>query len=196
MINGAPTDSNSKPYKDGATQVLKQRGANIVKSFDTPDWSPDKAQTEMDQAITSLGKDGFDAVYVANDGMASGAIAAMKGAGIDPSTRPVTGQDAELAGIQRILAGTQLMTVYQPLIKLASSAADLAVPIAQGSTPDASLATEKVDNGAGQIPSILQPTIAITKDNIQDTVVKDGFLKASDICTPEFAKACDAAGVK
>src|SRR4029453_15884604 len=76
MINGAPTDSNSKPYKDGATQVLKQRNANIVKSFDTPDWSPDKAQTEMDQAITSLGKDGFDAVYVANDGMASGAIAA------------------------------------------------------------------------------------------------------------------------
>ena len=132
MINGAPTDSNSKPYKDGATQVLKQRGANIVKSFDTPDWSPDKAQTEMDQTITSLGKDGFDAVYVANDGMASGAIAAMKGAGIDPATRPVTGQDAELAGIQRILAGTQLMTVYQPLIKLASSAADLAVPIAQG----------------------------------------------------------------
>jgi D-xylose transport system substrate-binding protein len=196
MINGAPTDSNSKPYKDGATQVLKQRGANIVKSFDTPDWSPDKAQSEMDQAITSLGKDGFDAVYVANDGMASGAIASMKGQGIDPASRPVTGQDAELAGIQRILAGTQLMTVYQPLIKLASSAADLAVPIAQGSTPAANLVTEKVDNGQGQIPSVLQATIAITKDNIESTVVKDGFLKAPDICTAEFAKACDAAGVK
>jgi D-xylose transport system substrate-binding protein len=196
MINGAPTDSNSKPYKDGATQVLKQRGANIVKSFDTPDWSPDKAQTEMDQAITSLGKDGFDAVYVANDGMASGAIAAMKGAGIDPSTRPVTGQDAELAGIQRILAGTQLMTVYQPLIKLASSAADLAVPIAQGKEPDAALTKSKTDNGQKQVPSILEPTIAITKDNIQETVVKDGFLKASDICTAEYKQACAEAGVK
>src|SRR3954469_17248781 len=61
MINGAPTDSNAKPYKDGATQVLKQRGAQIVKSYDTPDWSPDKAQAEMEASITSLGKDGFDA---------------------------------------------------------------------------------------------------------------------------------------
>jgi D-xylose transport system substrate-binding protein len=150
----------------------------------------------MDQSITALGKTGFDAVYAANDGMGGGAIAALKGAGIDPASKPVTGQDAELAGVQRILAGEQLMTVYQPLIKLASSAADLAVPIAQGSTPAASLAPEKVDNGSGQIPSVLQPTIAITTGNIESTVVKDGFLKAADICTAAYAKACDAAGVK
>src|SRR5918996_1048647 len=103
MINGAPTDSNAKPYKDGARQVLEERGAEIVKSYDTPDWSPDRAQQEMEQSITSLGKDGFDAVYAANDGMAGGAIAALKGASIDPKSRLVTGQDAELAGIQRIL---------------------------------------------------------------------------------------------
>src|SRR5919109_1124424 len=82
MINGAPTDSNSKPYKDGAAQVLKERGAQIVKSCGTPDWSPDKAQQEMEASITALGKDGFDAVYSANDGMAGGAIAAPKGASI------------------------------------------------------------------------------------------------------------------
>src|SRR4051794_28896175 len=82
MINGSPTDSNAAPYKAGARDVLDKAGAKIVKQYDTADWSPDKAQQEMEQAITAVGKNGFDAVYVANDGMASGAIAAMKAAGI------------------------------------------------------------------------------------------------------------------
>ncbi len=196
MINGAPTDSNAKPYKDGAMSVFAKQGAKVVKSYDTPDWSPDKAQQEMDQSITGQGKGGFDAVYVANDGMASGAIAALKGAGIDPATRPVTGQDAELAGVQRVLAGQQLMTVYQPLKALASAAAELAVPLAQGKDVPSDLAKEKVDNGKEQVPSVLLDTIAIRPDNVQSTVVKDGFLKASAICTKAFAKACREAGVK
>jgi D-xylose transport system substrate-binding protein len=196
MINGAPTDSNAKPYKDGATQELKKGGARIVKSFDTPDWSPDKAQQEMESSITDLGRDGFDGVYVANDGMAGGAIAALKGASIDPADRPVTGQDAELAAIQRILAGEQLMTVYQPLIDIAESSAELAVPLAQGEDPPAGLAKDKVDNGAKQVPSVLLDTIEITKDNIADTVVKDGFLEVSDICTGPYAKACAEAGIE
>ena len=104
MINGAPTDNNAKLFKDGAHSVLDGK-VKIGAEYDTPDWSPDKAQTEMDQAITKLGKNGFVGVYAANDGTAGGAIAAMKGAGIDPKTRPTTGQDAELAAIQRILVG-------------------------------------------------------------------------------------------
>jgi len=196
MINGAPTDSNAKPYKDGATEVLKKDGADIVKSFDTPDWSPDKAQQEMEGSITSLGNNGFDAVYVANDGMAGGAIAALKGAGIDPATRYVTGQDAELAGIQRILSGEQLMTVYQPIIKIAETAAELAVPIAQGEDPPADLAPDKVDNGAKEVPSALLDTIAIEKDNIDSTVVKDGFLDVGEICTGPYAKDCKKAGLQ
>jgi D-xylose transport system substrate-binding protein len=196
MINGAPTDSNAKPYKEGAAQVLKQEGAQVVKQYDTPDWSPDKAQQEMEGSITSLGKDGFDAVYVANDGMAGGAIAALKGAGIDPKSRFVTGQDAELAGIQRILTGEQLMTVYQPIIKIAETAAELAVPIAQGEDPPADLATDKVDNGAKQVPSVLLDTIAVGKDNIDDSVVKEGFLKVGDICTGPYKAACKEAGLQ
>jgi D-xylose transport system substrate-binding protein len=196
MINGAPTDSNSKPYKDGASQVLKQEGADIVKSYDTPDWSPDKAQQEMEQSITSLGNDGFDAVYVANDGMAGGAIAALKGADIDPASRYVTGQDAELAGVQRILAGEQLMTVYQPIIDIAETAAELAVPIAQGKEPPANLAKDKVDNGAKQVPSVLLNTIAIRPNNIEDPLVKEGFLDAQDICTGKYAQYCKKAGVQ
>jgi D-xylose transport system substrate-binding protein len=196
MINGAPTDSNSKPYKDGAAQVLKKEGGDIVKSFDTPDWSPDKAQQEMEQTITSLGNDGFDAVYVANDGMAGGAIAALKGAQIDPSSRYVTGQDAELAGVQRILAGDQLMTVYQPIIDIAETAAELAVPIAQGKEPPADLAKDKVDNGAKQVPSVLLETIAIRPNNIESTLVKEGFLDTGEICSGKYAQYCKEAGVQ
>jgi D-xylose transport system substrate-binding protein len=195
MINGSPTDSNAPPYKRGAHDVLDAARVKVVKEFDTPDWSPDKAQREMEQSITAVGRNGFDGVYVANDGMAGGVIAALKGADISPKERPVTGQDAELAAIQRILAGEQLMTVYQPITEIAETAAELAVPLAQGKTPPA-IAKSKVDNGAGQVPSVLLDTIAVTKSNIQDSVVKDGFLKASQICTARYAKACADAGIR
>ncbi|MET0206528.1 MAG: sugar ABC transporter substrate-binding protein [Thermoleophilaceae bacterium] len=196
MINGAPTDSNAKPYKDGAREVLEERGAKIVKAYDTPDWSPDKAQQQMEQSITALGKDGFDAVYSANDGMAGGAIAALKGSNIDPASRYVTGQDAELAGIQRILIGEQLMTVYQPINDIAETSAELAVPIAQGKEPPADLATEKVDNGAKQVPSVLLDTISVVPDNIESTVVKEDFLEVGDICTGPYADACKEVGLQ
>jgi D-xylose transport system substrate-binding protein len=193
MINGAPTDSNSAPYKNGALSVFKSSGVKVVKSYDTPDWSPDKAQTEMDQAVTALGKNGFDAVYVANDGMASGVVASLKGAGIDPATRPVTGQDAELDGVQRIVAGEQLMTVYQPINKIAKAAAELAVPLAQGKTPPP-IAKVKVDNGAKKVPSVLLDTVVVDKHNV-GSVVKAGFLTVKQICTGSYAKACAKAGI-
>ncbi|MQA73589.1 MAG: substrate-binding domain-containing protein [Solirubrobacterales bacterium] len=194
MINGSPTDSNSKPYKDGALEVFDKRGAEVVQSYDTPDWSPDKAQQEMEQAITALGDDGFDAVYVANDGMASGAIAALKGNGIDPATRPVTGQDAELSAVQRILTGEQLMTVYQPIKDIAGTSAELAVPLARGEEPPADLAPDKVDNGAEQVPSALLDTIAIDADNI-NVMVDDGFLDVAEICAGRYEKPCQEAGL-
>jgi D-xylose transport system substrate-binding protein len=195
MINGAPTDSNAAPYKKGAHSILDPAGVKIVKEYDTPDWSPDKAQREMEQTITSVGKDGFDGVYVANDGMAGGAIAALKGAGIDPASRPVTGQDAEIAALQRILTGDQLMTVYQPIKEIAETAAELAVPLAQSKTPP-DIAKSRVNNGAKDVPSVLLDTIAITKDNIQETVIKDGFVTPEQICTAEYKRACADAGIK
>ncbi|HET6510468.1 MAG TPA: substrate-binding domain-containing protein [Baekduia sp.] len=196
MINGSPTDSNSAPYKKGAESVYKEGGATIVKSYDTPDWSPDKAQQEMEQAITSVGKGKFDAVYVANDGMAGGAIAAMKSAGLKPGQFFVTGQDAEVTGVQRILAGEQLETVYQPLKIIASKSAEIAVPLAQGKPVPSGIAPDKTDNGAGQVPSVLVPTLSVDKSNVNDTVVKDGFLKSSDICTKSYRSACQEAGIQ
>jgi len=196
MINGAPTDNNARLYKQGATSIFKKSSLKIGKEYDTPDWSPDQAQTEMEQAITALGKSGFAGAYVANDGMAGGVIAAMKGAGIDPSTRPTTGQDADLAGIQRILVGEQYMTVYKAIKTEAEEAAQIAVALAKGEKVPTGLVNGRTDNGAKKVPSVILTPVAVTKNNIKDTVVKDGFWTASQICTGRFAAACKAEGIK
>src|SRR3954452_18121602 len=194
MINGAPTDPSAGDYKNGAHQIF-DKALTIQKEFDTPDWSPDKAQREMEQAITALGKSGFAGVYSANDGMASGAIAAMKGAGIDPKTRPVTGGDGELAALQRIVIGEQYSTIYLTINKQAAASAELAVALAQHKPPPAALGNAKNDNGAMQVPSVLRTPVAVTKNNIKDTVVKDGFYKPSEICTGKYAAGCKSAGL-
>jgi D-xylose transport system substrate-binding protein len=196
MINGAPTDNNAKLFKQGATSVFDKSDLKIGRDFDTPDWSPDEAQQEMEQSITSLGNDGFVGVYAANDGTAGGAIAAMKSAGIDPSTRPTTGQDAELAAIQRILVDEQYMTVYKAIKPEAEAAAQLAVALVRGEDPPSGLVNGEVDNGMEQVPSVLLTPVAVTKDNVQDTVVKDGFWTADQICTGKYAQACTEAGIE
>jgi D-xylose transport system substrate-binding protein len=194
MINGAPTDNNAKLFKKGAHSVLDSSGFKIAKEFDTPDWSPDKAQTEMEQSITALGKTGFVGVYAANDGTAGGAIAAMKGQGITPLP-PVTGQDAELAGIQRILLGEQYMTVYKAIKPQAEQAAQIAIDLANGKPVDTALANQKVNNGKLDVPSVILTPVAVTKANVKDTVVKDEFVKPAELCAGPVAAACQAAGI-
>src|SRR5215217_4948649 len=194
MINGAPTDNNAKLFKEGAHSVIDSSGLKVAKEYDTPDWSPDKAQQEMEQAITAVGKNGFVGVYAANDGTAGGAIAAMKGNGIDPKTRPTTGQDAELAAIQRILVDEQYMTVYKAIKAEAEAAAELATALAKGEDPPA--ADDKIDNGMKQVPSILLTPVAVTKDEIKDTIIKDQFWTVDQICTGKYAAGCKAAGIQ
>jgi D-xylose transport system substrate-binding protein len=195
MINGAPTDNNAKLFKQGAHSVLDKSGVKIGKEYDTPDWSPDKAQSEMEQAITALGKDKIDGVYAANDGNAGGAIAAMKSAGIDPKTVPTTGQDAEVAGVQRIIAGEQYMTVYKAIKPEAEAAAKLAIALAQGKPAPSGVVNGKTDNGQKQVESVLLNPVAVTKDQVADTVIKDGFIKPADLCTGEYKKACTQMGI-
>jgi D-xylose transport system substrate-binding protein len=196
QINGAPTDSNAALFKKGSTAALEAGGVKIGKSYDTPDWSNDKAQQEMEQAITALGKDGFQGVYAANDGTAGGAIAAMKSNGVDPKKTPSTGQDAELTGVQRILAGDQYMTVYKAVKPEAQKAAQLAVALAQGKKPPAGLVNDKQNNGKKDVPSVILTPVAVTKDNINDTIIKDGFWTKQQVCTPQYASACKAAGIQ
>jgi len=192
MINGSPTDNNATLFKKGAHSILDGK-VEIGAEYDTPDWSPDKAQSQMDQAITKLGKDGFVGVLAANDGTGGGAIAAMKGAGIDPKTRPTTGQDAELAAIQRILLGEQFMTVYKAIKLEAEAAAELAVALAKGEPVPSTLTLAKVNNGTKDVDSVLLAPVAVTKENIKDTVVADGFWTAEQILTSEELKTAGAA---
>ena len=196
MVNGAPTDPSAGDYKKGAHQVFDKSGVKIAKEYDTPDWSPDKAQVEMEQSITALGKDGFVGAYSANDGMAGGMIAAMKSAGIEPSARPITGGDSEAAAIQRILTGEQYSTIYLAIKQQAETSAEIAVAAAQGKDAPADVVDAEVDNGAKQVPSVLLSPIAVTKDNINDTVIKDGFLTVDEICTGSYKAACEEAGIQ
>jgi D-xylose transport system substrate-binding protein len=196
QINGAPTDNNAKLFNEGSTEIFDQEGVEIAKEYDTPDWSPDEAQLEMEQAITAEGKNGFAGVYAANDGTAGGAIAAMKSAGIDPESKPTTGQDAELAAIQRILAGEQYMTVYKPITPLADAAAELAVALAQGEDPPEGLINGEEDNGQEQVPTVFLETIPVFQDNIEDTIIKDDFWSVDEICTKAYAQDCKDAGLQ
>jgi D-xylose transport system substrate-binding protein len=196
MINGSPTDNNATLFKKGAHSVIDGSPFKVAKEFDTPDWSPDKAQAFMDQQITALGKDGFVGVYAANDGTAGGAIAAMKGAGLDVTKIPTTGQDAELAAIQRILVGEQYMTVYKAIAPEAEAAATLAVALVRGEEPPSGLVNGETDNGALAVPSVLLEPISVTKENVKDTVVADEFVEVADLCEGEFAEACTEAGIE
>ena len=196
MINGSPTDPNAGQFKAGAQKIFKQEGVEVAKEYDTPDWSPDQAQNEMEQAITALGNNGFAAVYAANDGTAGGAIAAMKGAGIDPKSKPTTGQDAELEAIQRILVEEQFMTVYKATKLETKAAAEIAVALAQGEEVPAGLVNGKTDNEAEEVPSVLLEPVPVQKDNINETVVKDEFWPVSEICTGPYKAACKEAGIE
>lgn len=190
-IHGAPTDPSSADYKSGAHKVLDGK-VQFGREYDTPDWSPDKAQEEMEQAITAIGRDKIVGVLSANDGMAGGAIAAMKRAGF-ATLPPITGQDAELAAVQRILAGEQYMTIYLDIRAEAEKAAELAVALSKGEKP---AAPATVDNQTAKIPSFLLDPIPVTADKVKDTIIKDGFYRPAQVCVNEFKAACEKYGIR
>jgi D-xylose transport system substrate-binding protein len=195
MLAGDPADNNAKLFKKGAEDALKSGGVKIAKSFDTPGWSADKAQNEMQQSITSLGNSGFAGVLAANDDLGGGAIAAMKSAGVKPGDRPTTGQDATVAGLQRILIGEQYMTVWKAIAPEAGDAAQIAVALAKGDDVPSGLVNQKVNNGQKDVPSVILKPAAIIKTNVND-VIKGGDAKASDVCKGQYKSACEQAGIQ
>ncbi|PQV65038.1 xylose-binding protein [Abditibacterium utsteinense] len=179
-IYGSPTDNNAKLYKQGQDNILgpsiKRGDIKVVREDWAEDWKPENAKRIVNAAITDT-SGAFDAVLSSNDGMAGGAIQALTEAGIAGKTL-VTGQDAELAACQRIARGTQSMTIYKPLKVLASKAAEAAVALAKGKPI---VATQSVNNGKIDVPSIFNPVFTVTKENLRQTVIKDGFLKEGDV---------------
>jgi D-xylose transport system substrate-binding protein len=196
MMNGSPTDPNAKQFKVGARSELEGK-VDIAESFDTKGWSPEVAQANMAKAIAEIGKDNIAAVYSANDAMAGGIIKALEDGGVT-KLPPITGQDAELTAVQRIVAGDQYMSVYKPYPQEAEAAAEMAVAKIQGKDIkfDA-LASDKVDSPTNKdISAQLVPVVALTKGNIKSTVVADGIYKVSDICTGDFEADCESIGLK
>jgi D-xylose transport system substrate-binding protein len=179
-IYGAPTDNNAKLFKEGQDNILlpliKAGKIEVVHEDWALDWKPENAKKIMNAAITKAGRN-IDAVVVSNDGTAGGAVQALQEDGLAGKVI-VTGQDADLAACQRILRGTQAMTVYKPLKNLAALAARVAVDVAKGHKP---AATASLDNGVKKVPSIFEKIIAVDKENLMSTVVADGFHSAAEL---------------
>ncbi len=194
MINGSPTDPNAALFKKGAHKVLDKQVGKIVYEQDIPDWSPDEANKKMAAAITSLGKDGFDAVYSANDGMAGGIATALAKAGA--KDMPLGGQDAELAGLQRIVNGRQSFTIYKAIKPEAETTASMAVALLNGKSVDKYADTKVDSKSKSGVPAKLYGAKIVTKDNIKDTIVADKVYKVDQICTKQFLKDCKAVGLK
>jgi D-xylose transport system substrate-binding protein len=188
MIDGSPTDNNATLFAQGAHKIIDPSGYKILAEYKTPGWDPAQAQTWVSSQITKFGSQ-IKGIYAANDGTAGGAIAAAKAKKFDLSKLALTGQDASLAGVQSILAGDQFMTVYKAIKPEAEKAAQLAVDLAKGKKPSAPTTVSGV-------PSFLLVPVAVTAQNIESTIVKDQFLKASDICTSTYAAACTKFGVQ
>ncbi|MBL9117940.1 MAG: substrate-binding domain-containing protein [Verrucomicrobiaceae bacterium] len=179
-IYGSTTDNNARLFKQGQDNVLNPLIAagriEVVHEDWAADWKPENAKKIASAAITKV-QHNFDAILASNDGTAGGAIQALTEEGLAGKII-VTGQDADLAACQRIVSGTQTMTVYKPIKNLANAAAELAVKLATGKPV---IAQASIDNGFKQVPSVLLEILAVTRDNIRDTVVRDGFRPETEV---------------
>lgn len=179
-IYGSKTDNNATLFKQGQDNVIKplvDAGRIEVLHEDwAEDWKPENAKKIANAAITKLGQN-FDAILASNDGTAGGAIQALIEEGLAGKII-VTGQDADLAACQRIVHGTQAMTIYKPIKNIANQAAEVAVKLAQRKPI---IARDEIENGKAKVPSILLDIVAVTKDNMMETVVNDGFRKKEEV---------------
>lgn len=185
MINGSQQDNNALLFQQGALNKLlplvEQNQLHLLYSIFTPDWSPTLAQVEAQDAL-ALAHNDIQIAYVANDDMANTVIAQLKTLGLN-GTVLVTGQDATVTGIRNILLGDQAMTVYKAISQEAKATADLVSALSNG-TGAASLITGQTKNQFGtKIPSILETPVAVTRDNIRQTVLADGFVTQDEICS-------------
>jgi D-xylose transport system substrate-binding protein len=193
MLNGDPTSPNAAWFRRGALSVMAGK-VRIGRSYDTRGWSTENAHAHMTAAIAALGPDRIGGVLAANDAIAAGAISALKSAGVR-RLPPVTGQDADLDAVRRIIQGEQYMTVYKPFRAEAAAAAAMAVSLGRGDNPR-NIATTATDSPTtSRIPSVLLTPSAVTARNIEQTLVKDGVYTVAKICTREVRPACERAGL-
>ena len=200
LMNGGPTDNNSKLFKQGyyesgdyAVKTKADAGdVKVVADQDVPDWDNQEALTLFEQILVAQ-KNKVDAVYAANDGIAGAVVSALQSAKHDPI--PLSGQDATSGGIQNILAGWQTMTVYKPIKAEADAAAAIAIGLLNGMDPkdvEGEWEVQSINNGEADLPYIALEPIAVTKDNIEETVIADGFRTWDEVCTGDYEQYCPA----
>lgn len=180
LIGGAPTDNNAKMFRQGQMRVLQpaidKGDVKIVADQWARDWLADEALKHTENALTQANND-VAAIVASNDATAGGAIQALNSQGLSGKVF-ISGQDADLAGLQRIVAGTQTMTVYKPVSQLAARAAEAAVALGKKEKmPTARI----VNNGKIDVPSILLEPITVDKNNLAETVIKDGYQKSEKV---------------
>ncbi|MFI9271456.1 sugar ABC transporter substrate-binding protein [Kitasatospora sp. NPDC052896] len=193
MMNGDPTDPNTSALQKGALSVLKGK-VKIGRSYYTAGWIPENAFSNMSAAIAQLGANRIDGVYSANDGLATGVLAALKAANIKPLP-PVTGQDADLAAVQRIVRGEQYVTVYKSFASEANAAAEMAVALGRGQSLSGIATTTVANDTRNDIPAVLGTPVPVTLGTIRSAVVDNGPYTIDQICTPKLAPDCQRAGL-
>lgn len=187
FINGSPIDNNATLFAQGAHSALDPLITdgilNKVYEEFTPNWDAPTGEKEMQTAL-SLTKDNIQLVLAANDALGGAVVQALATQKLAGKVL-VTGQDATVAGLQRILEGTQAMTVYKPIIKEATGAAQLAAALRDGKdiTPLTRSQTIKNPQGNANVPAVLETPIAVDDSNIASTVLADGFVTKSQLCT-------------
>jgi len=194
LLNGGPTDNNSKLFKEGYTTNLDANVASgaweIVADEDTPDWDNQEALRIYEQMLVA-NPDGIDATYAANDGLANSVISARKSAGLEPI--PLSGQDATVAGMQNVLSGWQTMSVYKAIKAEAEAAAAVAVAMLNGAAVDSvsgDWTLIEIDNGTNMVPYVALVPVGVTSENMADTVIADGFRTWDEICVGDFEEFC------
>jgi D-xylose transport system substrate-binding protein len=193
MMNGEPTDPNAQALRQGALSVLQGR-VRIGASYNTAGWIPQNAFTNTLAAVSKLGRHGIDGVYSANDGLATGVLTALKADDVQPLP-PITGQDADLDAVQRILTGEQAVTVYKSFAAEADAAAAMALALARGEPID-TIAKQRISNDTdADIPAYLGTPVAVNRGNVKQAIVDQGVYTISQICTPKVQAACREAGL-
>jgi D-xylose transport system substrate-binding protein len=198
IMNGDPKDNNAKLFNEGYMGVLQPKiddGSYVKAGEPAGTWDPQTAATTFEQQYTDNSK--INSAVTPNDDNANAVISVLQKNNIKANTFPTTGQDASLPGLQNVLKGFQCGTVYKPIYLEAQAAAALALYLRAGLTPPATLVNSKTkDTEIGaDIPSAYTTPIWVTTDNMADTVVKDGAVKATDLCAGNVQQACTDAGI-
>ncbi len=195
-LHGSPTDNNATEYRRGYDAILEDKyfGGEYTKGPDQPvqDWDNELGGRIFAQMLSQT-KSRIDGVLAANDGLAGAVVTELRKRRLNGKV-PVTGQDAEVAALQRILAGDQCMTVFKDTKKEATAAAELAISLAKGQ-PKPAPTTVKDSESGNDVQSVLLQPEAITRENVRK-VVEAGYVREQDLCKGGFARLCDVYGVR